>query len=47
MKTFLILSIAAVSFCLSSCNTIAGIGEDISSGGRALNNAATNTQDRM
>lgn len=30
--------VAAVAFALSGCNTVAGVGEDISSGARAVQN---------
>ena len=41
-KRLLLIAAAAVfAAALSSCNTMAGIGQDISKGGRALSNAAS------
>lgn len=47
MKISLICAILGLCLAFTSCNTIAGIGDDISSGGRAINNAAVSTQEKM
>lgn len=40
-KRLLLFAAALLATTLSSCNTMAGIGEDISRGGRALSSAAS------
>ncbi len=47
MKTILLLSLSGIALALSSCNTIAGVGDDITAGGRALNKAAVSTEEKM
>ena len=40
-RLLLIASAALFALSLASCNTMAGIGRDISKGGQALSNAAS------
>ena len=40
-RLLLMAAAAAFAFSLASCNTMAGIGRDISKGGQALSNAAS------
>ena len=47
MKIFMLLTLVGSAFLISSCNTIAGVGDDISAGGRALNKAAVNTEQKL
>jgi predicted small secreted protein len=43
-KILMVLGVAAV---LAGCNTISGVGQDISAGGKAVEKAADNTQKKM
>lgn len=40
VKFYLIITLIATSFILSSCNTIQGAGTDIKKGGQAIERAA-------
>jgi predicted small secreted protein len=40
MKTLTILILGLASLALSSCNAVAGAGQDIQQGGEAMTNAA-------
>jgi predicted small secreted protein len=40
MRVIFLISLFLISLSLSSCSTIAGIGDDLQSGGRALKDAA-------
>lgn len=40
MKLLTVLLLASVAVAATACNTIAGIGEDVSAGGRAVTKAA-------
>ncbi len=46
-STFLVLSLFAAAFILSGCNTVSGIGEDISAAGRGIDQSSEWTQDKM
>ncbi|MBP3221237.1 MAG: entericidin A/B family lipoprotein [Neisseriaceae bacterium] len=39
--------IVAALFALTACNTIAGVGQDVKSGGQAVTNAAHSVQRAM
>lgn len=44
-KLLMLVSVVAFSaFALAGCNTIKGVGEDVSAGGHALSTAATDVQ---
>lgn len=47
MKIFTLFALVGTVLLINSCNTIAGMGEDVSAGGRALNKAAVNTQQKI
>jgi predicted small secreted protein len=40
MRKILILAVAATALMVSACNTIAGVGQDVSAAGRAVTNTA-------
>lgn len=40
MKTFILIAIGVALSALSSCNTIAGAGQDLQKGGAAVTGAA-------
>lgn len=40
MRKILILAVAATALMVSACNTVAGVGKDVSSAGRAVTNTA-------
>ena len=46
MKQLALIACAAVVF-LAGCNTVKGVGRDISSGGQAVTGAAHNVQHNM
>ena len=46
MKKLVLIACAAVVF-LAGCNTVRGAGQDISRGGRAVSNTATEVQQNM
>lgn len=46
MKRIFMLSVAAL-LALSACNTVQGLGEDVSAGGEAMTDTAGETQDQM
>ena len=46
MKKFVLIACAAVVF-LAGCNTVKGAGQDISRGGQAVSNTATEVQQNM
>lgn len=39
--------LALSALALGGCNTVAGMGEDISAGGRAIDQTAETTQDKL
>ncbi len=48
MRKFGIFALAiAFMLSLSACNTFKGMGQDISAGGQAIDNAATSVQKKM
>ena len=40
MRKIVLLALAASALTLSACNTIAGVGQDVSAAGRAVTNTA-------
>jgi predicted small secreted protein len=40
MRKILILTAAAAALLVSACNTVAGVGQDVSAAGRAVTNTA-------
>ncbi|AOA57406.1 entericidin A/B family lipoprotein [Acinetobacter larvae] len=46
MKKVLVASCIAM-FVLAGCNTFKGVGEDVSSAGKAVTKTAEKTQDRL
>ncbi len=46
MKKILAASLV-VAFVLTGCNTIKGVGKDVSSAGNAVSDGAQKTQDKM
>ena len=40
MRKILILAVTAAALMVSACNTIAGVGQDVSAAGRAVTNTA-------
>jgi predicted small secreted protein len=46
MKKLVLIACAAVVF-LAGCNTVKGAGQDISRGGQAVSNTATEVQQNM
>ncbi|MEB3754855.1 entericidin A/B family lipoprotein [Acinetobacter sp. MD2(2019)] len=46
MKKVLLTSIA-VAFILAGCNTVKGVGQDVSKAGNAVTNTAEKTQQKM
>lgn len=46
MKKILFVSIA-LAVVLTGCNTIRGVGQDVSKAGNAVSDTATKTQDKM
>ena len=46
MKQMLLIACAAVVF-LAGCNTVKGVGKDVSRGGQAVTNSATRVQQSM
>lgn len=46
-KILSLLGLIAFSFGLTACNTMQGMGEDISSGGKKLEGAAERSQQEM
>lgn len=40
MRKILILAVSAAALMVSACNTIAGVGQDVSAAGRAVTNTA-------
>ena len=40
MRKILILAVAAAALMVSACNTVAGVGQDVSAAGRAVTNTA-------
>lgn len=47
MKIFMLFALAFMGLLISSCNTIAGVGDDITAGGKALNKAAVKTEQSL
>ncbi|PVZ86499.1 entericidin [Serratia sp. S1B] len=46
MKKILFVSIA-LAVVLTGCNTLRGVGQDVSSAGHVVSDTATNTQEKM
>lgn len=46
MKKILVASVM-VAFVLTGCNTVKGMGKDVSSAGNAVSNTAEKTQDKI
>jgi entericidin B len=44
---FSILSLIIIATSLSACNTIKGVGQDVSAGGRDLSKAATTVERKI
>lgn len=40
MRALIILAAAAVALCVAGCNTIAGVGKDVSAAGHAVTSTA-------
>ena len=40
MRKFVVLAVAASALLVSACNTIEGVGRDVSSAGKAVSGAA-------
>jgi predicted small secreted protein len=40
MRKILILAVVAAALTVSACNTVAGVGQDVSAAGRAVTNTA-------
>lgn len=40
MRKFLVLAVAASALMVSACNTIEGVGRDVSAAGKAVSGAA-------
>jgi predicted small secreted protein len=47
MKSSALLFVFAASLVLSACNTIEGVGRDVSSTGRAVTGTASSTKERI
>jgi|GEM_PF-4304658 len=47
MRSFFLLVLSAFSIALSGCNTIGGLGQDVSEAGKALDNAAYWSQNQL
>ncbi len=46
-KLGILTALAAFMLCLSACNTVKGVGQDIQAGGEAIDNAATTVQKKL
>ena len=46
-KISALFALAGLVFGLAGCNTIEGVGKDVQSGGKAIENAADKTQKKM
>jgi len=44
MRKIVILAAAAAALMVSACNTIAGVGQDVSAAGRAVSNTANDAK---
>ena len=44
-KVIMVLGIVCSVFAMSGCNTVHGLGKDVSAGGHALTNSADKVQD--
>jgi len=48
MKHLLSITLIAIAtLCLSACNTIKGVGQDVSAGGRDLSKAASTVERKI
>jgi len=48
MKNILSLLVLAIAVtCLSACNTVKGVGQDVSAGGRDLSKAASSVERKI
>ena len=45
MKPFMLIVLATVA--LTACNTIRGVGQDVSKGGQAIENAAKDVSNKL
>ncbi|MFO0832233.1 MAG: entericidin A/B family lipoprotein [Phycisphaerales bacterium] len=43
-RAFALIALAAVVVVIASCNTVEGVGRDIKSGGKAIENAASDAK---
>lgn len=43
-KLFILLALVALPAVLSACNTIEGVGEDLTAGGKAIDRAANDAR---
>ena len=46
-KTGMVALMLAFVMSLCACNTVKGVGQDISAGGQAIDKAATKVQDKL
>ena len=44
MRKLIVLAAAAAALLVSACNTVAGVGRDVSSAGRAVSGAANDAK---
>ncbi|MEM8788725.1 MAG: entericidin A/B family lipoprotein [Pseudomonadota bacterium] len=47
MKTLYMIAVASLFALLAGCNTIGGVGQDVSAGGDALSDAAEDVQSQL
>lgn len=46
-RTTLALGVILLPFAAAGCNTVSGVGKDISAGGQAITTASTNVQESL
>jgi predicted small secreted protein len=44
MRTLIVLAAAAAALWVSACNTVEGVGRDVSAAGRAVSNTASDAK---
>jgi predicted small secreted protein len=44
MRKFVILAVTAAALLTAACNTVAGVGKDVSSAGKAVTNTANDAK---
>jgi predicted small secreted protein len=44
MRTIIVIAAAAAALWVSGCNTVAGVGRDVSAAGRAVTSTADNAK---